>query len=218
MWDYHCLITHSDEKNSGCIINRDDNDDVIVRVSAEEGDSREDLSREGDEDREDREEDRVLFSSLKEAEREDESVFINREICWGNNTDDELIDELYKHLLAPFKYHSSWQWDEDFISLHWACIHIYTQSSFQDSEEDHVTINSMTAVNDVSKIMTEHCQSLKQALSITESRETVLCVKQQLAKQLKDEISRKETAQDKISEKEDTYEDLTIKTTVSESK
>ena len=100
VWDYHCLITHSDEKNSGCIINRDDNDDVIVRVSAEEGDSREDLSREGDEDREDREEDRVLFSSLKEAEREDKSVLISRETHWDNSTDNESIDELYKHLLA----------------------------------------------------------------------------------------------------------------------
>ena len=76
----------------------------------------------------------------------------------------------------------------------------------------------MTAVNSISKIMTEHCQSLKQALSVTESRETALCIKQQLAKQLKDEISRKETAQDKISEKEDMHEDLTIKTMISESK
>ena len=76
----------------------------------------------------------------------------------------------------------------------------------------------MITVNSISKIMIEHCQSLKQTLSITESRETVLYIKQQLIKQLKDEISRKETAQDKISEKEDTHKDLTIKTTVSESK
>ena len=66
--------------------------------------------------------------------------------------------------------------------------------------------------------MTEHCQSLKQMLSVTESRETISCIKQQLTKQLKDEISKKETAQDKIFKKEDTHKDLTIKTTVSESK
>ena len=114
---------------------------------------------------------------MKEAEKEDENVLINKETHWDDSADDELIDKLYKYLLALFKHHSSWWWDEDFISLHWACIYIYTQSSSQDSEEDYVTINSMTAVNSISKIMTECCQSLKQTLSITESRETVLCIK-----------------------------------------
>ena len=200
------------------MINRDNDNDVIIRVSTEEGDSREDLTEEEDKDREDEEEDRVLLSSLKGAEEEDESVPINEETCWDNSAGDESIDELYKYLLASFKHYSSWWWDEDFISLHWACMHVYTQSSSQDSEGDHITTNSMTAVNSISKIMTEHCQSLKQTLSVTESRETLLCIKWQLIKQLKDEILRKETAQDKISEKEDMHKDLTIKTTVSESK
>ena len=174
---YHCLITHSDRKNDDCTINRDNNDNVIIRVSTEEGDSREDLTEEEDEDREDEEEDEILSDNLKEAEREDESVFIDKKTHWDNSAGDKLIDKLYKYLLALFKHYSSWQWDEDFISLHWACIYIYTQSSSQDSEEDYVTINNMITVNSISKIMTEHCQSLKQALSITESRETVLCIK-----------------------------------------
>ena len=204
---YHCLITYSDRKSSDCTINSDNNNNVVTEVSAEEEDSEEDLIREEDEDREDREEDRVLFSSLKEAEREDKSVLISRETHWDDSVSDESIDELYKYLLALFKHH-----------MHWACMYVYTQSSFQDSEEDYVTTNSMTAVNSISKIMTEHCQLLKQTLSVTESREIVSCIKQQLIKQLKDEISRKETAQDKIFKKEDMYEDLTIKTTVSELK
>ena len=82
------------------MIDSDNNDDVIVRVSTEEEDSREDLIREENEDREDREENRVLLSSLEEAEEEDKSVFISREICWDDSIDDESIDELYKHLLA----------------------------------------------------------------------------------------------------------------------
>ena len=97
---YHCLITYSDRKSSDCTINRDNNDDVITEISTEEEDDREDLIREESKDREDREEDRVLFSSLKEAEREDKSVLISRETHWDNSTDNESIDELYKHLLA----------------------------------------------------------------------------------------------------------------------
>ena len=98
--NYHCLITHSDERSDSCTINSDNNNDVITEVSAEEEDSRENLIREENEDRKDREEDRILFSSLKEVEEEDESVLISREIYWDNNTDDELIDKLYKYLLA----------------------------------------------------------------------------------------------------------------------
>ena len=97
---YHCLITYSDRKSSDCIINSDNNNDVIVRVNTEEVNSREDLTEEEDKDRENREEDRILFSSLKEAEREDKSVLISEKICWDNNTDNELIDKLYKYLLA----------------------------------------------------------------------------------------------------------------------
>ena len=100
MWDYHCLITHSDEKSSDCIINSDNNNDVITEVSAEEEDSRENLIREENKDREDKEEDRVLLSNLKEAEREDKSVFISREICWDNSIDNRSINKLYKYLLA----------------------------------------------------------------------------------------------------------------------
>ena len=98
--NYHCLITHSDRKSSDCIINRNDNDDVIIRVDIREEDSRENLIKEEDEDREDREEDRVLLSSLKEAEREDKSVLISRKICWDNSVSDESINKLYQYLLA----------------------------------------------------------------------------------------------------------------------
>ena len=97
---YHCLIIYSDRKSSSCIINRDNNDNVITEVDAEEEDSREDLIREEDKDREDREEDKVLLSSLKKAEREDKSVFISRKIHWDDSIDNESIDELYKYLLA----------------------------------------------------------------------------------------------------------------------
>ena len=218
MQGYHRPITHGGRKNSGRAIDGDNNDDVIAGVSAGEGDSGEDLTEEEDKGREDREGDRVLPSSLEGAGRGDESVLINRETRWGDSAGDESIDELYKHLLASSKHHSSWWWDGDSTSLHWACMHIYTQSSFQDPEGDHATTNSMTAANSTPKAMAERRQPLKQALSATESRETVLCIKQQLAKQLKGEILRKETAQGKIPEKEDMYEDFTIKTTVSGSK
>ena len=83
-------------------------------------------------------------------------------------------------------------------------MYVYTQSNSQDSEEDHITTNSMTEANNISKIKMKHCQSLKQTLNITQSQETVSNLKQQLIKQSKDKISRKKITQSKIFKKEDT--------------
>ena len=103
MQSYHCLITHSDRKSSDCTINRNNNNDVVTEVDIREEDSRENLIREESKDREDREEDRVLLSSLKETEREDKSILISRETHWDDSIDDELINELYKYLLTTIQ-------------------------------------------------------------------------------------------------------------------
>ena len=107
LWFYHsyivqsycCLIIYSDRKSNNHTINNNNNDDIIVRISVrEEDDSRENLSKKENENREN-EEDRILSDSLKEAEKEDKNVFINRKICWDNSVSNKLIDKLYKYLL-----------------------------------------------------------------------------------------------------------------------
>ena len=128
VWDYHCLITHSDRKSSDCIINSDNNDDVITEVDTEEEDSRENLIREEDKDRENREEDRILLSSLKEGREEDKSVLISRETHWDDNISDELIDELYKYLLVTIQISQQlmmrWRLHLTALSMH---IYLYSE-------------------------------------------------------------------------------------------
>ena len=90
-----CLITHSDKKSSNCTINNNNDDDVVAEISVRrEENSRENIIRKENKDRRDRKENEILFSSLKETEKEENVILINKEICWDNSTDSESINWL----------------------------------------------------------------------------------------------------------------------------
>ena len=95
MWSCDCLIIYSDRKSDDHTIDSSDDNNVIAEVSIrKEENSRKNITEEKNKDRKNKEENRIFFSSLKKAEREENIIFINREICWDNSIDNESINWL----------------------------------------------------------------------------------------------------------------------------
>ena len=77
-----CLIIYSDRKSSDCIINSDNNNDVVAEISIREKEnSKDNITEKKNENRRNKEKDKILSDNLKETEEEENIIFINREIC-----------------------------------------------------------------------------------------------------------------------------------------